>query len=180
MEKTHMQRLVLASMLASLSGVIKIMFQVTTLSDYRFSLYEIPLIIAGIVLGPGFGAVSGFASDWIYSTNFGYGFNLMTVSSVMWGFIPGLLLHRRHFSLLRTMIVIIITAIVSFSINSVQLGLWFGWLAMLGNVPIRLGILIISLPIQGYLVHHMYHRVVIPSGYLEGIEMRKHKPIEEQ
>ncbi len=166
-----MQRLVLASMLASFSGVIKIMFQATTLSDFRFSLYEIPLIIAGLVLGPALGAISGFASDWIYATTFGYGFNLMTLSATLWGFIPGLILYRKKFTMKRTMIAIVVATIFSFGVNSIQLGLWSGWLAMLGNMPIRLGIILISLPVQGYLIYQIYHRVVVPSGYLELTEL---------
>ncbi len=161
MGNTHLKRIILAALLASMSAVVKIIFQITTLADFRFSLYEIPLIIAGIVLGPFLALSAGFAADWVYGTAYGYGLNLMTVTAMMWGLIPGLLLYKRKITLAKLTFTIFITAIIGFGINSVQLAAWSGWLATLGNMPIRAIILLVSLPIQVYLVYYLHNRVVL-------------------
>jgi ECF transporter S component (folate family) len=161
MGNTRLKRIILAALLASMSAVIKIIFQITTLADFRFSLYEIPLIIAGIVLGPFLALSAGFAADWVYGTAFGYGLNLMTVTSMMWGLIPGLILYKHKVTVVRVTIAIFITAIIGFGINSVQLAAWSGWLATLANMPIRAIILFVSLPVQVYLVYYLHNRVVL-------------------
>ncbi len=179
MGKLNVQRITLAAMLASLAGVTKIIFQATTLADYRFSLYEIPLIITGIILGPLMGLVVGFTADWVYAMTFGYGLNLMTVTTMMWGFLAGVFFYKRKVTLLKMIIFMPIASLIAFSINSVQLALWSGWLGMLGNIPIRVAILLLSLPVQVYLVHMIYHRVVLQSE-LELVSRETYIPAKEK
>ena len=179
MQKLSMQRITLAAMLAALASVTKIIFQVTTLADYRFSLYEVPLIITGIVLGPVIGLIVGFTADWVYATTMGYGLNLMTLTTMMWGFMAGLMLYKRRITVWRLVLFMPIGASLAFAINSLQLALWTNWITVLGNIPIRLSILLLTLPVQIYLVHLIYHRVVLKSD-LEIVNLNRYKPAEDQ
>ena len=157
------RRLTLAATLAALGSIVKIFFQITTLADFRFSLYEIPLIIAGFVLGPFLGLAAGLSADWVYATVFGYGPNLMTVTSMMWGFLAGVMLYKRKLTTLRLSMFMVLASLLALGINSVQLAMWFGWLSVLGNLPIRIGIMIVSIPIQVYLVRLVVNRVVLET-----------------
>jgi len=138
-------------------------FFVITLPTYRFTFYDIPLMIAGIMYGPIIGGLSGLIVDWfnILMPNYATGFNLFTVSSMMWGIIPGLLLFgRKDLSLVRIVNTVLITSIIAFSINSYQLYLFMGS-GMLAELPFRVITLVIKLPIQVALIDILFKRVLV-------------------
>ncbi|MCF7926294.1 MAG: folate family ECF transporter S component [Candidatus Izimaplasma sp.] len=157
--KTHV--LTRAAILVSMSVVLKI-FLSFTLADFRFTFYGIPLMISGIMFGPIVGAINGFVVDWIniLMPNLATGFNLFTVSSMMWGIIPGLLLYKRkELTLISIVSVTLITSVLVFSINSYQLYVWMGK-GMYGALPFRIGTLLIKLPIQVAIIDVLYNRVL--------------------
>jgi ECF transporter S component (folate family) len=155
--------LVRTSLLVAMSVVLKVFFSFT-LTDFRFSFYDIPLIISGIMFGPTVGAISGFVTDVanIVYPNLATGFNLMTISSMMWGFIPGLLLFNRKLNLFNIAIAVVITSVLCFTINTIQLSLWTNGVALLwvSLVP-RIATLLIKLPIQVLIISVLYDRVVV-------------------
>ncbi len=156
------QSLTRVAILISMSFLLKSFF-VLTLPTYRFSFYDIPLIVAGIMYGPIIGALSGLIVDWfnILIPNLATGFNLFTISSMMWGIIPGLLLFgRKDLSLVRIINAVLITSIVVFSINSYQLYLFMGS-GMLADLPFRVITLVIKLPIQVALIDILFKRVIV-------------------
>ncbi len=156
------QSLTRVAILISMSFLLKSFF-VITLPTYRFTFYDIPLMIAGIMYGPIIGGLSGLIVDWfnILMPNYATGFNLFTVSSMMWGIIPGLLLFgRKDLSLVRIVNTVLITSIIAFSINSYQLYLFMGS-GMLAELPFRVITLVIKLPIQVALIDILFKRVLV-------------------
>jgi ECF transporter S component (folate family) len=153
--------------LVAISVVLKVILSFT-LATYRFTFYDIPLMLTGIMFGPLAGVVGGFTVDWIniMMPNLATGFNLFTISSMMWGFIPGLFLFKRDLSLLNVSLVVFITSIIAFGLNSLQLYFWMGN-GMVAMLPARLITLIIKLPLQVFIIDVLYKRVVLHTLVLK-------------
>jgi len=159
---TNTHVLTRVAILVSMSIVLKV-FLAFTLADYRFSFYDIPIMMTGIMFGPMLGAMSGFIVDWIniLMPNLATGFNLFTVSSMMWGIIPGLLLFgREKITLTRIIITTVVTSFICFGINTVQLYQWMGN-GIYGALWARVITLFIKLPIQVIILEVIYKRVII-------------------
>jgi ECF transporter S component (folate family) len=132
---------------------------------FRVTFFDIPLIILGLMLGPLIAIVAGFVVDWIYVliSPFAFSFNLMTLSTISWALIPALFLYKRkNVSLLKISFVVVFTSLIAFMLNTYQLYIWAG-VGAFGDLPLRLGILLIKLPIQITLVHVLFQRVVVPD-----------------
>jgi hypothetical protein len=113
------------------------------------------------------GAIAGFITDVVYLVSFGYTVSLMTVSSVLWGVIAGLIIFKKGWTLKRIIIVVLIGSILEFLINGTQLFIWqsTGNLSQdlrvfLPQQPIRILILVIKWPVQIILVKIIYDRVI--------------------
>ena len=133
------------------------------LSDFRFTFYDIPLMVTGIMFGPIIGGLSGFIVDWfnILVPNLAMGFNLFTLSSVLWGVIPGIFLFgRKELSMTRIVSTVLLTSILCFSINTYQLYLFYGS-GGLASLPFRIATLIIKLPIQVLILVILFKRVIV-------------------
>lgn len=82
-KKTILKMCVLAVLMA-LSAVLK-KFSFDT-GEYRISLFDTPLLLAGILAGPLWGMLVAFASDFIYSILSGYAYSfIMMFSALLWG-----------------------------------------------------------------------------------------------
>ncbi len=113
--------------------------------------------------GPIIGGLSGLIVDWfnILVPNYATGFNLFTLSSMMWGIIPGLLLFgRKELSMARIINAVLITSIVAFSINTYQLYLFMGS-GFLAELPFRVATLLIKLPLQVMVLDILFKRVIV-------------------
>ncbi len=146
----------------SMSFLLKSFF-VFTLPTYRFSFYDIPLMIIGIMYGPIIGGFSGLIVDWfnILVPNNATGFNLFTISTMMWGIVPGILLFgRKELSMIRIILTVLLTSIICFSLNSYQLYLFMGS-GMIADLPLRIATLIIKLPIQVIILDILFKRVIV-------------------
>lgn len=92
--KISTKSLVLASILTALSIILTRVLSIQVTESMRIGFGALPLIICGILLGPLLGGLAGFAADMIgVMINLGgaaihLGF---TLSSVLTGFIPGLI-----------------------------------------------------------------------------------------
>jgi len=156
------QSLTRVAILISMSFLLKSFF-VLTLPSYRFTFYDIPLMIIGIMYGPLIGGLSGLIVDWfnILVPNYATGFNLFTLSSMMWGIIPGILLFgRKKLSMTRITLTVLLTSVICFAINSYQLYLFMGN-GMLADLPFRIATLIIKLPIQVLILDILFKRVIV-------------------
>ncbi len=150
------------AILVAISTVIKVVFSLTA-PTFRFTFYEIPLMILGLMFGPLMGGIGGFVGDVIniIVPNFATNFNLFTVSAIVWGVIPGLFLYKReNLSLVRISLVVLGTALVAFTLNTTQLYLWYG-VGVFGDLPLRIATLIVKLPIQIGVIEILYRRVLV-------------------
>lgn len=151
-----------AAMLIAMSVVLKAFLSLEG-GFFRFSLFSIPLILLGILLGPYIGIIAGFIVDWIYVliSPFAFTFNFMTLSTISWALIPALFFFRKkNLSLFQISGVIIVTSLLAFSLNTYQLYLWAGSGAF-ANVPLRLVIMVITWLVQIPVVNVIYKRVIV-------------------
>ena len=135
--------LALAGILTALSVALDVLVkQVVPVLNFGLPYYAIPLIIGGIILGPVYGLMMGFVSDFI-------GFQLapqgdyillFSISAMAWGFFPGLLLKHKS-GLIKITLVLLFTHIFATLSNTGAMFL-YGWgdYAM-ASLPLRLWML---------------------------------------
>ncbi|MBN2605601.1 MAG: folate family ECF transporter S component [Bacilli bacterium] len=150
-----------AAILIAMSVVLKSFLSIEG-GVFRVTFFDIPLIILGLMLGPLIAIVAGFVVDWIYVliSPFAFSFNLMTLSTISWALIPALFLFKRKkVSLFKISMVVLFTSLIAFSLNTLQLYIWAG-VGAFGDLPLRIGILFVKLPIQIIVIHVLYQRVI--------------------
>ena len=155
------QMLTRTALLVGTSVVLKVFLSLDS-PTFRITFFELPLIILGILFGPVIGLIGGFIVDWIYVlySPFAFSFNLMTLSTMMWGFIPAVyFLKVKKVTIFNLSLVITLTSLVAFSLNSVQLYWWYNT-GMYAELPLRIATMIIKLPLQVYLIKEL-HRLFI-------------------
>jgi len=157
----YLRRLLFISFLVAMATVLKSFLSVT-LTDFRFTFYDIPLMFGGIVLGPLAGLLMGFAVDVLYIMidPRAVAPNFMTVSTMLWGFAAGLVFFRRFkVTVFRLGVVVVVVSIMAFTLNSIQL-YWIWGLAPLPNVITRFAVMVIKWPIQIGALYYLHERVV--------------------
>lgn len=161
-----------ASILGSMSGVLKIVSIETPF--YRLSVFEIPVIIAGFTLGPIYGGCVGFIADVFQMLAKGYPPSLMTISSMMWGIIPGFIFLFRKFFKNRIVLsiimafIVIVTSLSVFLVNTYQLYLWWG-VGIYAQMPARLITAAIKLPIEiiiSITIYYLYTKLLEERKYV--------------
>src|SRR5690554_5360165 len=78
-----------------LTRVFGVVLPIAGAGALRLSFGEIPIILAGMLFGPGAGALTGLAADligYLINSHGGAFFPGFTLSAVLTGLIPGLLL----------------------------------------------------------------------------------------
>lgn len=114
-----LQKLVLGASLTAVSVVIDAFFKVVlNVQNFGLPFYAIPLIIGGIILGPLYGGIMGFVGDaiGIFMTGGTY-LPLFVISAILWGFIPGLVLHKK-FSAINLAWVVVLTYLLASTANT--------------------------------------------------------------
>jgi len=161
-DSKRLRYLILAGVLVAMAVVLKT-FAITT-PEFRFSFYDIPLFLGGMILGPGLGLIMGFATDWLYVMvhPMAFSFNLMTISAMLWGFMGGLFFYNRtqKFNVFKVTFIIILTSLLTFSLNSVQLYIWTGS-GMIAQIPFRLLTTVIKWPIQVIVLKVIHTRILV-------------------
>lgn len=155
------QMLTRTALLVGTSVVLKVFVSLDS-PTYRITFFELPLIILGILFGPVIGLISGFVVDWIYVlySPFAFSFNLMTVATMVWGFIPGLFfLKVKKITWFNLSIVIVLTSFIAFALSTLQLYWWYNS-GIYAELPIRIITMLVKLPIQVYLVKEL-HRLFV-------------------
>lgn len=78
------------ALLAALSVVLARMIIPMPNASTRFSIEAVPIFLAGMLFGPGAGALVGFCADFVGCLFSGYGYNpLFSVPPVLYGFFGG-------------------------------------------------------------------------------------------
>jgi len=123
----------------------------------RFGLGEAPLMMAGMVYGPALGGLGGLAADLIgvVVNPQGAYFPGFTLSSMLWGILPGLFFYKRNnknINIKGVFIVVSITYfIVSICLNTYWLSIMFGK-GFLVLVPGRLLSSVVAIPLDSVMV----------------------------
>lgn len=159
------RNLVMVAVLVAISVVLKSFLSIET-QVFRVTFFDIPLMVLGLTVGPLGALVGGFIVDWLHVmySPFAFSFNLMTVSTMMWGFIPAIFLFRKKVGYINLTMAVILTSLICFSLNSIQLYIWLGS-GMFSALPIRIITLLVKLPIQIFLVKAVMqaYYMVFPS-----------------
>jgi ECF transporter S component (folate family) len=136
---------------------------IVAVNTVRISLGNIPIILAGLLLGPVAGAATGIVADVIGTTMFspfGY-FPGFTLSSALVGFVPGILRLRfksldKYSSIL--IIVFITELIASMGLNTL-------WVSMLSHVNYfvllvpRVGITLVMMFLYSWIIYVLLKRL---------------------
>lgn len=161
--KISTKALVGGAVMAALAIALK--FTSITTMEYRFTFYDIPLMIAGIAFGPLVGGIAGFITDWIYATTQGWPIGLFTLSSIAWGLVPGLMMMAlKKVDVKRLVVIVIVTSFIAFSLNTFALYQFQGS-GVLAMLPARLVTMVIKWPIQVIVVKAVYERVILPLKF---------------
>lgn len=156
-KKELIYRITFSAIFIALGAVLKTV-SINT-GELRIGFFEIPVFLAGMLLGPFFGALVGIGADFIYSISSGYSYSvIMMCSALMWGFLGGLL-HNKKVGFVKTLLMCLIASVVATTINSVQLYIYYG-IGMFANLPTRIITMIIKWPIISVVTWVLNERVV--------------------
>ncbi len=158
MEK-NVLRIVLGAVFASLSVAINLMFYFLIPSNGTFGLpyYAIPLIIGGVLLGPIYGLLISAVADTAFGLVVGY-MPLYTISSLMWGILPGLL-YKKDYKFFHLTLVIVVSYLLATSANTFANFIYFGRKTALGTLPIRLLSLLFNSGLIVFVVDSILKRI---------------------
>ena len=136
--KLNVDSMVKASMLAALSIILSRFFGIFITQSIKFSFGHLPLMIAGMICGPIYGALAGLAADLIgVAINAGGAPHLgFTLVSVLTGLIPGLVVKYCKDKNISLKIQVAIMIIFVFYICHMFLNTL--WLSQLYNTPYKI------------------------------------------
>lgn len=138
----------------------------------RLSFGEVPIILAGVLFGPGAGALTGLASDligYLINSHGGAFFPGFALSAAIAGLIPGLLLHKRRKNLNLGQIgvgVLVTDLIAGVFLNTLWLTILYGT-GFFVILPMRLLARLVTLPVYTitiFLINRAY------QAYRKGAE----------
>lgn len=152
MKKPALTSLVTASLFATVSIVFTqfLSFYLPFLgsNSVRIGFGHVPLLLAGLLLGPFWGAATGAVADFVGAVVFPVGgayFPGFTITAMLTGLIPGLLkkyMGNRRLSWLHILSITLVTeVVVSVFLNTLWLSMIYGmdyWAALLVRLPITL------------------------------------------
>lgn len=150
-------KITLSAALAALSVVMKLAFDVWIRTDFfGFPFYSIPLILAGLLLGPYYALLIGFVADTISGLYLGY-LPLFVFSTISWAVIP--CLFTRETKGVKWWIAIFLTYLIATLFNTFAIWIHFSWAGAIGSLAVRLSVLpafslLISL-ISGYVYERL-------------------------
>lgn len=161
MKKTNTGRLAKLALLIALQIVFTRFFSITT-PVVRIGFSFLPIAVTSILYGPVWGAIAAAIADVIGMMLFPSGayFPGFTVSAALSGFIYGIFLHKKEFSLQRVVIsVLIISIFVHLGLNSLWLSMITGraWIPLL--IP-RITNIVIMAPIMIFAIWLIEKRVL--------------------
>lgn len=148
MVSARLRAITLAGMFVGLVFVSKLYLSFTT-PQFRMSFHDVPIFIAGMLLGPFFGAVVAFAADIIFWLQSGFSFSfLLNLADVFIGSMAGWFLYvKRHpIHPVRISLVVVVSTLVAFALSTAQQYLWFNT-GMFALLPWRFFVTVVKWPI---------------------------------
>ncbi|QMS84276.1 folate family ECF transporter S component [Candidatus Xianfuyuplasma coldseepsis] len=158
----------LAASFVAMAIILKSLLVIET-GNLRITMYEIPMVFIGVTFGPIVGGLLGFVVDFVHIlfSPWAYTFNVFTVSNMLWGIIPGLFFFQRPIKRTPLIICLVVTGVLTFGLNSYGIYQYEGMGSLLATLPYRVGLLVIKVPLQVYLIEQLYDRVVEPHLKLQ-------------
>lgn len=157
------RQITMVAVLIAMAVVLKSLLSFET-GNFRFTFYDIPMMVIGVLFGPIIGGITGVIVDTFHilispnATTFG----IFTLSNMTWAIIPGLFLFKKELLRSKLLFTIIIASIVAFVFNTIGIYQLFGTGAVIGSLPYRLAVLFVKLPIQFMFIEVIYQRVLMP------------------
>jgi ECF transporter S component (folate family) len=132
-------KLTLSAVLAALSVVIKLAFDLWIQTDFfGFPFYSIPLILSGLFLGPYYAFLIALVADTVSGIVLGY-LPMFVFSTIAWALIPCLL--TREAKGVKWWVVIFLTYLVATICNTFAIWVHFSWGGAIGSLTTRLAVL---------------------------------------
>lgn len=173
MKKQSVYALVLSSLLAAVSVVLTqfLSFYVPFLGNnsVRIGLGHVPLLLAGLLLGPFWGAATGAVADIVGATLFPFGgsyFPGFTVTAMLTGLLPALLKKpllpdskQLRFVWLRLLLVVLITeTLASILVNTFWLSFMYG-MDYVATLLMRLPVTLCMCAVYSAVIYPLYSRI---------------------
>ncbi|MDY0211051.1 MAG: folate family ECF transporter S component [Acholeplasma sp.] len=159
--RREVKYLALAGILTALSiGLDLIVKNLIPMVDFGLPYYAIPLIIGGIVLGPVYGGIMGFMSDYIgfmllpkgsYAILFG-------LSAVLWGLVPGIFI-KRNSNIIVIAIALLVTHMFATLSNTVALWLMVSEKTAVSSLALRLPMLPLNVAVLSVVIYMLNSRL---------------------
>jgi ECF transporter S component (folate family) len=156
------KQITLVAMFIAMAVILKSVLVIET-GSFRFTFYDIPMMVIGIVFGPFIGGITGIIVDFFHMmfSPWAFTFSVFTLSNMVWAIIPGVLLFGKKLERNRLVITIVIASILAFGLNTIGIVQFQGMGAMIATLYYRIGVLLIKLPIQVMAIEVIYERVLI-------------------
>ena len=153
------------AVMVALAVVLKSFFS-PLIGGLRINTYGAPLVVLSILYGPLIGGIAGYVVDLLYATILGYGisFNFFTISTIMWGVIPGLFLFKRsNLTIKRIALAVMLASLTELAFNTLGLLTLYDKGSVYAMLPWRFGVTLAVLPFMVYIIDVIYDRVVKPE-----------------
>lgn len=136
-----LKKLVLASLLASISIVIDVLVNVVIpVDNFGIPIYALPIIIGAHILGPISAGAIGLVSDVVSFLIYGKGsFSILfSLSAIMWGVVSGLVLKKRKVATIYVLMIVFIAHVVATLTNTIALALLVSKNYAIANLTLRI------------------------------------------
>lgn len=162
--RVTVQKIAVLAILMALGIVFKF-FSIGN-GQFRISIWDLPLMIAGIIAGPLYGGICALGADLIYSFCFSpYPFSfIMMFTTIVWG-IAGGLFYKKNIKIWHLVIVVCCTSCIATGINSIYLWLYYGFQTMVAGLPLRLITMIVKIPITTCIVYFIMKAIYSKLDY---------------
>lgn len=163
--KNPIHKLTLGAILAALSVVLKLTLEMwIKLPGFGLPFYGIPLILAGLYLGPFYGLIVAIVADTTFGVIQGY-LPLYVISSIAWGLIPSLFKRRK--SVAYWVFIIMLTYIVATLGNTLANYVHFGAKVMFATLYYRLALIPLLSPFIAIITKLIYERTIAHLYFLD-------------
>lgn len=155
--KLTILKLSLGAMFASLSVILNLVFDIwLNLNTFGFPFYGIPLILAGIFLGPKYAVIIGIVADTVFGTIKGY-YPWFVFSTIAWSVIPALLKANKN--KIYWTFAILLTYLSATLLNTIAILLNFSRTAAFASFWLRVGLIVPFGIIISIISYHLYERL---------------------
>lgn len=161
-------KLTLAASLAAVSIIIDVVFKYAIgIPFFGLPFHAIPAIIGAIILGPFYGAMIAVVADLAGVQIAGQTFlPLFAIGAFFWGFVPGVLLHKKY-SVTKLAFAVLLTHFMVTGTNTIALMHYFGREATFNWLVIRMILIPINSIILIFLVKDLYAKLAPFHEYYE-------------